>query len=324
MDVSIVVPVFNEEESVGPLFREIEEVMSSQGYEWEVLFIDDGSTDRTLEEIKKLDSDNVRVVKFKRNFGQSAALQAGFDYAKGDVIISMDGDLQNDPHDIPRLLEQLDGYDCVCGWRKNRNDPFIGKKLPSKLSNKLAGMTGVKIHDFGCTFRAYKRESLNGLSIFGEQHRYIPAKLHKKGYRIKEVPVNHRAREVGSSKYGPTRLVKGMLDLVFHVFWNQFSMRPLHFLGVLGVIFMTAGFLIGFYWVIMKYFFGVSILSKLAQLLLAVGMLLFGFLMVMFGFLAEMLTKVYYEDKRPYVVDSVVEHPEGVESRKEDKLVSSH
>ncbi len=305
MEVSVVLPVYNEEKNIPKLHDEIYEVMERNYDNWEVVFVDDGSTDASYRRLKELTEkdEHVKVIKFRKNFGQSAALSAAFDYAEGNVIVSLDADLQNDPHDIPRLIDELEeGYDCVSGWRKNRQDP-VGKRFASWVQTHLSMKTGPDIHDFGCTLKAYRKEAVKSINLYGEGHRYIPAKLHKNGYKITEIVVNHRERKFGDTKYGVNRLFKGFFDLLFSYFWNQFSVRPLHFLGGLGTLFMFFGFLIGMYRVIMKYAFGESILPHLAQLLLAVALVLFGFLIFMFGILAEMLSKIYYEDRKPYVVE---------------------
>ncbi|MEF8834903.1 MAG: glycosyltransferase [Candidatus Thermoplasmatota archaeon] len=305
MYISVILPVYNEEKNLQKLYDELYGVMTDNYDEWEVIFVDDGSTDSSYEIMRKLrDKDShVKIVKFRKNFGQSAALSAAIDYADGEVIVSLDADIQNDPKDIPKLVDKLEGgYDCVSGWRKNRKDP-IGKRLASWIQTHLSMKTGPEIHDFGCTLKAYRKEAIKSVNIYGEGHRYIPAKLHKNGYKITEMVVNHRPRKHGKTKYGFNRLFKGFFDLLFSYFWNQFSGRPLHFLGGLGSLFMFFGFLIGFYRVIMKYAFGESILPHLGQLLLSVALVLFGFLIFMFGILAEMLSKIYYEDRKPYVVE---------------------
>lgn len=305
MEVSVVLPVYDEEKNIPKLHNEIHGVMENNYDDWEVIFVDDGSTDSSYRKLKELSEkdEHVKVIKFRKNFGQSAALSAAFDYAEGDVSVSLDADLQNDPNDIPRLIDKLDeGYDCVSGWRKNRKDP-VGKRFASWVQTHLSMKTGPDIHDFGCTLKAYRSEAVKSINLYGEGHRYIPAKLHKNGYKITELVVNHRERKFGDTKYGVNRLFKGFFDLLFSYFWNQFSVRPLHFLGGLGTLFMFFGFLIGMYRVIMKYAFGESIMPHLAQLLLAVALVLFGFLVFMFGILAEMLSKVYYEDRKPYLVE---------------------
>lgn len=309
MSISVIAPVYNEEENVSQLHEEINEVMEENFEEWEEIYVDDGSEDKTFDELKRIaeEGDHVKVIKFGRNFGQSAALAAGFDHAKGDIIVPMDADLQNDPKDIPRLVEKLEeGYDCVSGWRKDREDP-ITKKFPSWVQTKLAKKTGPQIHDFGCTMKAYRKEAVDDMDLYGEEHRYIPAKLHKKGYKITEIPVGHRERKRGETKYGFSRLPKGVLDLIFSIFWNRFSTRPLHFLGGLGMIFSGFGILIGLYRVLMYFLYRVRLTSNLPSLILSVGSVLFGLLLIIFGFLAEMITKIYQENKPPYRVEEILE-----------------
>lgn len=305
MYISVILPVYNEERNIRKLYKEIHGVMADNYEEWEIIFVDDGSSDSSyqiMKELREKDS-HIKIIKFRKNFGQSAALSAAIDHAEGEVVVSPDSDLQNDPKDIPKLVGELEkGYDCVSGWRKDRRDP-IGKRFASWIQTHLSMKTGPDIHDFGCTLKAYRKEAIKSINIYGEGHRYIPAKLHKNGYKITERVVNHRPRKHGKTKYGVNRLFKGFFDLLFSYFWNQFSGRPLHFLGGLGSIFMFLGFLIGLYRVIMKYAFGESILPHLGQLLLSVALVLFGFLVFMFGILAEMLSKIYYEDRKPYVVE---------------------
>ncbi|MFW5945462.1 MAG: glycosyltransferase family 2 protein [Candidatus Natronoplasma sp.] len=305
VELSVVLPVYNEEKNLRKIYKQISQVMSSNYEKWEIIFVDDGSTDSSYRVLRGLyeDDPHVKIIRFRKNFGQSAALSAGFEHAEGNIILTLDADLQNDPKDIPRLVDKLEeGYDCVSGWRKDRKDP-IGKRFASWIQTHLSMKTGPEIHDFGCTLKAYRREAIKSINIYGEGHRYIPAKLHKNGYKITEIVVTHRSRKHGKTKYGFNRLFKGFFDLLFSYFWNQFSGRPLHFLGGLGSLFMFFGFLIGLYRIIMKYAFGVSILPHIGQLLLSVALILFGFLVFMFGILAEMLSKIYYEDRKPYVVD---------------------
>lgn len=307
--ISIVTPVYNEADSLRQLHKEISEVMEDNFDEWEEIYVDDGSDDGSYEVLKDLNEEDerVRVLKFSRNFGQSAALYAGFDHARGDVVVSMDSDLQNVPEDIPQLVEKLrEGYDCVSGWRKERNDP-ITKRFPSWVQTILAKKTGPDIHDFGCTLKAYRKEAIKDIGIYGEEHRYIPAKLHKEGYEVTELPVQHRERTKGETKYGISRLPKGVLDLIFNVFWNRFSTRPLHFLGGFGLLFSVLGVFVGLYRIFMYLAYEVKLSTNLPSLILAVGLVLFGFLLIIFGFLAEMITKIYHERKKPYRIEESLE-----------------
>ncbi|HEB49027.1 MAG TPA: glycosyltransferase, partial [Desulfobulbus sp.] len=218
MELSVVIPIYNEEENVQALYEELKEVLESIGRSWEVIFVDDGSSDRSLELLEGIarKDDHVVVVSFRRNFGQTAAMAAGFDYACGEIIITMDGDLQNDPHDIPKFLEKMDeGYDLVSGWRYDRQDAFISRKLPSMIANRIIStVTGVHLHDYGCTLKTFRKEITRGIRLYGEMHRFIPAIASGMGSRIAEVKVNHRPRRFGTSKYGISRTIRVILDLM--------------------------------------------------------------------------------------------------------------
>jgi len=310
--ISVVLPVYNEEKNLRHIHREISQVMRSNYDGWEIIFVDDGSTDNSYRIMKDISEEdhNVKLIKFKKNFGQSAALSGGFKHSEGDIIVTLDADLQNDPKEIPKLVDKLhEGYDCVSGWRKKRKDS-LGKRFASWVQTKLAMKLGPNIHDFGCTLKAYTAKSINDINLYGENHRYIPAELHRMGYKVTELPVNHRPRKHGNTKYGSFRLLKGSFDLFFHFFWNHFSAAPIHFLGTIGFIFMVSGFALGTYRVLMKYLFGVPVLSEMAQLLLAISMVLFGFLLLMFGVLAEILMKIYYSDRDNYTIESIEKHGE--------------
>ncbi|WP_158055587.1 glycosyltransferase family 2 protein [Halorussus halophilus] len=302
MQVSVVIPAYNERGNLEDLLTEIADVFEADEMArytpYEVVIVDDGSTDGTRQQLRDLieEHSSLRVVFLTRNFGQSAALAAGIDNSLGKYIITMDADLQNDPADVPRLLAKLrKGYDCVSGWRRDRDDP-LSKTIPSKIQTYLATLTGPNIHDFGCTLKAYRGDTLRSIDIYGEGHRYIPAKLHNKGYRITELEVNHRPREHGETKYGFQRLIRGFVDLLFHIFWNRYSTRPLHILGGLGVLMVCTGGLIGAHAVVSKYAFGTELLPRTPRLILTVALILFGFQMLMFGLLTETLVKLYYED----------------------------
>ena len=303
---SIVLPAYNEAGNLRPLVEEAMDVAGSESMTrfrpTEVIVVDDGSTDGTGDVVESLAAEYgpVRGVFLRGNFGQSAALRAGFDEAAGEYVVTLDADGQNDPADIPKLLGGLtDGYDCVSGWRADRDDP-LSKTIPSRIQTVLATYTGPEIHDFGCTLKAYRREAVEEIQLRGEGHRYIPAKLYDMGFEITEKPVDHRPRQHGSSKYGYGRLVRGFVDLLFQVFWNRYSRRPIHLLGGAGVLLLTVGGLLGTHAVIMKYAFGESLLPHLPRLVLTIALILFGFQLVMFGVLAEILTRLLYRDERPY------------------------
>lgn len=303
--ISIIVPVYNEEKNVSILYENLMDVIER---DYEIIFVDDGSTDNTFNELQKLHEKNkkVKIIKFRKNFGQSAALKAGFDYSKGDIIITMDADLQNDPHDIPKLLEKIKDYDCISGWRHDRKDSVF-KKIPSKISNWLhRKLTGVDIHDSGCTLKAYKKEAIKNLELYGETHRYIPAMLSWQGYKIGEVKVTHHKRKYGKTKYNYTRLPKGFLDLLFISFWKKYQSRPLHLMGGFGIVSFMAGFIISLYLTIQRLFFGVG-LSNRPLLLLGVLLMIISIQFIVFGFLAEISIRTYFTNKKTYTIEKVIE-----------------
>jgi len=310
--ISIVVPVYNEEENVPILYDRLKEVLEKIPYDYEIIFVDDGSTDRTreiLEEIASKDK-KVKVIEFARNFGQTPAMMAGMDYATGDVIVTMDGDLQNDPEDIPRLLEKIEeGYDVVSGWRKNRQDAAISRKLPSKIANWLIGkMTGVKIHDYGCTLKAYRSDVIKKVRLYGELHRFIPALASTvtSVSKIIEIPVKHHPRIYGKSKYGISRTFKVLADLFFIWFLKKFMQKPIHFFGILGLVLFFAG-LIPFLYLVGLKLTGHSIGGR-PLLIISVLFILSGIQMFTTGIISEILMRIYFEsqDKKPYVVGRVV------------------
>ncbi|HIK00781.1 TPA: glycosyltransferase family 2 protein [archaeon] len=293
MDLSIVIPTFNEQENVEKLHSELVSTLKKINKSCEIIFVDDGSTDQTFEKLERIArrDKKVRIVKFTRNFGQTAALLAGFQKSKGNVIISMDADLQNDPADIPKLLRKLnDGYDVVCGWRANRKDTF-GKVLSSKISNWLMDfLMDLNIHDSGCTLRAYKRRTVNDLQIYGETHRYIPAMISSRGFKVAEVPVNHRSRFKGKTKYGLARLPKGLLDLLTLKFLVTYGSRPIHIFGGAGLFLFGLGFLGGLWLAYEKFWLRLSIGNR-PLLTLVLLLLILGVLFILNGFVAELLIR---------------------------------
>ena len=301
MDISVVLPLYNEEENVHPLYEELAEVLDGLPQKGEIVFVDDGSKDGTLaalEAIQKQDA-RVRVVSLRRNFGQTAAMSAGFDHARGRVIITMDGDLQNDPHDIPKLLAKLDeGFDVVTGWRVNRQDAFLSRKLPSRLANRLISrVTGVSLHDYGCTLKAFRREVIENIHLYGEMHRFIPAIASGMGIAIAEIGVNHRARRFGVSKYGISRTIRVILDLMTVKFLLSYATRPLHVFGTVGIAATAAGFLLALWLVIQRQFFGVA-LGDRPMLLLAVLLMFLGIQFITIGLLAELVVRTYHESQK--------------------------
>ncbi len=298
-DLSIVIPVYNEEENIRPLYDALKPVLEGMKVGYEIIFVDDGSTDKTPAALENLTTDpNVRVLEFRRNFGQTAAFSAGFDHARGEVIITMDGDLQNDPADIPKLFQMAGQYDLVSGWRKNRQDPFLNRRLPSAMANWLIGaVTGVKLHDYGCSLKAYRREVVNNLRLYGEMHRFIPAVANWYGVSVAEVETTHHPRTRGKSKYGITRTVKVFLDLITVKFLQSFSTKPIQFFGPMGLASTFAGLAISFYLAIEKLFLGKSIGGR-PLLLLGVLLIIIGIQLVGMGLLGEMLVRVYHESQK--------------------------
>ena len=310
MFLSIVVPVYNEEENIAELYKQIKEVIVRENYNAEVIFVDDGSTDKTYDELYRLSKEDrrVKIVRFRKNFGQTAAFAAGFDYAKGDVIISMDGDLQNDPKDIPNLLRKIEeGYDVVSGCRKKRKDHW-SRVLPSKIANWLIGkISGVKLHDYGCSLKAYRRDVAKNLHLYGELHRFIPVLASIFGARICEIPVVHHPRLHGKSKYNFSRTLRVIVDLLLVAFMQKFSTKPLHVFGIWGFILFATGVVIDLVLFIEKIFWGVSIGSR-PLLFLGILLILGGLQLISIGILAEMNIRTYYESqgKKIYNVRNTV------------------
>lgn len=308
MDITIVIPAYNEQENVKELHKKVSLVMSSLKRSYEIIFIDDGSTDNTfseLELISKKDK-NTRIIKFRKNFGQTTAWRAGFDNSKGNMIITMDADLQNDPKDIPKLLTKIEeGYDVVSGWRYNRKDSF-SKRIFSLFSRFLrVAIIKNQIHDSGCSLKAYKREALENIELQGEMHRYIVELLALKGYKIGEVKVNHYPRKKGKTKYGLIRLPKGFLDLIVVAFWQRYSARPIHLFGGFGLISTFFGALIGVYLVYIKFMFNESIANR-PLLLLSALLIILGIQFIIFGIITDILTKLYYKDKKDYNIEKIL------------------
>jgi len=312
MELSIVIPVYNEEENVEPLIREINGVLATLGKSCEIVAVDDGSKDGTFTALSRLHciEPSLKVVRLRRNFGQTAALAAGLAYAQGEIIVLMDGDGQNDPADIPALLEMLqEDNDLVAGWRFNRQDPFFSRRLPSMIANRLISWTTkVKLHDYGCTLKAMRKDVAKSLRLYGEMHRFIPAIAYERGAQVAELKVNHRPRLRGESKYGITRTLRVVLDLLTVKFLSSYSTRPSHVFGPIGVISGLAGFVIALYLTVQKLVYDADIGSR-PLLLLAVLLIFIGFQFVTMGLLGEMLARTYHESQeRPvYVVREVLE-----------------
>jgi len=310
INISIVIPTYNEEENIHSLYLELCEVFKSTSRGYEIIFINDASRDRTLEELKKIAKKDkkVKVIDFVRNFGQTAALSAGIDYSSGEIIIPMDGDGQNDPADIPKLVEKIEeGYTVVSGWRKNRKDAII-RVLPSQIANWLIKkMTGVRIHDNGCSLKAYRREVIDGVALYGEMHRFVSVYASWSGGRITEVLVNHRPRIRGKSKYGFSRIFKVILDLLVIRFLYKYISRPVHFFGKYGFWAIFVSLIFAAWALYLKFFQGLSInrtpLPVFSSMFLIVGVQL-----ILTGVLAELLTRTYFESqgRKAYKVKNII------------------
>jgi glycosyltransferase involved in cell wall biosynthesis len=309
--ISVLIPVFNEGENISPLYEEVTSVLRQIDRDYEVIFIDDGSSDDTLKQLKVISQkdSNIKVLSLSRNFGQTAALTAGIDFSKGKIIVPMDGDLQNDPKDILVLLQKIEeGFDVVSGWRKSRKDSFLTRRFPSIAANKIISLIGgVRLHDYGCTLKAYRRDVLKNIRLYGEMHRFIPIYAQWIGAQVSEVPVRHHPRKFGSSKYGMSRVFKVILDLMVVKFLVSYSQKPIYVFGGMGLLMILGAFLSGGYAIYLKLFESVSfILTPLP--LLCVLLLVLGSLSILMGFLAEILTRTYYESqgKPTYQIKEVI------------------
>jgi len=305
--LSALIPVYNEEENLPALGKEVSSALDAIGKPYEVILVDDGSKDRSFEEIQKLVKTypGFKAVRFARNAGQTAAMLAGIQHASGDLIVCLDADMQNDARDVPKLLAKLDeGYDVVSGWRRDRQDRFLDRKLPSMIANgMISKVTGVHLHDYGCTLKLYKAEFLKPLRLYGEMHRFVPALAGFLGARVAEVPVNHRARTAGVSKYGISRTFKVLLDLMTVKFMDRFLGKPIYLFGGGGVGMGVLGVIFGLDTLYKKFYLGIFVKDQpLFQI--AIFCVLIGFQMVLIGLLAEILVRIYYDlkDMRPYFV----------------------
>jgi glycosyltransferase involved in cell wall biosynthesis len=307
-EISIIVPVYNEEDNIAPLYREIKDVCEREGYRHEIIFVDDGSTDGTAARINELET--VKCISLRRNFGQTAAMDAGIKNAKYDILITMDGDRQNDPEDIPRLLKYLleNELDIVCGWRKERKDSFF-KRFASRGANLLRRIiVKDRIHDSGCSLKIYRRECFAEINLYGEMHRFIPAICLIKGFRVGEIVVNHRPRVAGKTKYNWRRTVKGFLDMLALWFYGNYSSRPLHLFGSLGLITLFGAFCSGIY-TIYQYFERGGKVSDTGWLVLTLFLIFTGVQLLSFGIMADILAKSYHETSidKSYSIKKIVE-----------------
>ncbi len=309
MTISVVIPLYNEEKNIEILYRELKEALQEYP-DHEIVAVNDGSSDDTLTICKGIHRNDrkFKVIAFRKNYGQSAALSAGFEYATGDIIISMDGDLQNDPADIPLLINKLDeGYDAISGWRYNRKDKLT-KRIFSIFGRLLRRIIlKDSIHDSGCTLKAYKKEAIKSLELMGEMHRYIAQILIYNGYKVGEMKVNHRQRTHGKTKYSLRKLPRGFLDLLIIYFQQKYASRPIHLFGGLGLVSMIIGFIIGIYLIIVKYGYGEDIGNR-PLLLLSVLLIILGIQFIIMGIISDVLVRIYYrEGYREYNIEEVLE-----------------
>lgn len=301
MDISLIIPVYNEEESLILLFNAIHKALDPLSRTWEVVLVDDGSSDNSLSLLKTLaeqDPKHVRIVAFRRNFGQTAAIAAGIDHSLGKIVILLDADLQNDPADIPMMLEKLDeGYDVVSGWRIKRKDTYLTRTLPSNIANRIISrVTGVELHDYGCTLKAYRREVITGFRLYGEMHRFIPIFAHSVGAKIIEIPVNHHPRRFGEAKYGLERTLKVLLDLFTVKFLLNYSAKPIYLFGGAGFLIIAISVTFLFFLAIRRLFFGVSVFGSPLFSISAMFFIM-GFQSILMGLIAELQVRTYHESQ---------------------------
>jgi len=310
-EISVVVPLLNEQDNIGPLYEQITQTLTDV-YDYEIIFVDDGSSDNSFNVLTKLQKADagMRVICFRKNFGQTAALSAGFAHARGKVIVAIDADLQNDPADIPEMIAKLDeGFDVVSGWRKKRHDNAITRLLPSKIANWLISrITGVKLHDYGCTLKVYRREVLEEIKLYGEMHRFIPALASWSGARITEMAVNHRPRTTGKTKYGLGRTLKVILDLITVKFLGAFSTKPIYIFGGLGLASGLGAIASGLVVIHQKFAYEFS-MNRNPLLILTAVCILATIQFILMGLLAELLVRTYHESQnRPtYVIKEILE-----------------
>jgi glycosyltransferase involved in cell wall biosynthesis len=316
-ELSVVIPVFNEGPNIEPLYRELTATLEAWGRPYELVFVDDGSTDGTFAALTTLHEGDprLRAIQFRRNFGQTAAFAAGFAAARGRLIVTTDGDLQNDPRDIPMLVERIDdGFDVVCGWRKERKDPFLNRRLPSMIANRvISWATGVHLNDYGCSLKVFRSEVVKPLRLYGELHRFLPALASEQGVRIAELAVNHRARMHGRSKYGIGRTLRVMLDLITVKFLLSYSTRPLQIFGLVGIPMGLVGAVILGYLGIMRMLGLTSLNERMPLVTLGMLLVFIGLQFITLGLMAELQARTYHEsqNKPVYAIRRVLDAPEG-------------
>ena len=312
--ISVIVPIYNEQESIAPLCEALFTVLDGIGKRFEVICINDGSNDQSAAELQKVarQRNELKIVNFRRNYGQTAAMMAGIDYATGNIIVSIDADLQNDPRDIPLLLAKMDeGFDVVSGWRTDRQDAAIRRNFVSRVANKIVSrISGVHLHDFGCTLKAYRRDVVKDVRLYGEMHRFVPIYASWMGARVCEIPVRHHERKFGKSKYGLERTLKVILDLVVVKFLDQYLVKPIYVFGGFGLLSLLFSFLLTAFMIWLKFFEGVSMIQTPLPLLAALTLLV-GVQSILLGLIAEILVRTYFEarERRAYAVRDTVNFP---------------
>jgi glycosyltransferase involved in cell wall biosynthesis len=326
--ISVVIPVYNEEENVAEGFCEVSSVLEKMGRPYEVIYVDDGSRDATVQRLTQCagQDPHFKLIQLRRNFGQTAAMAAGFDHSRYEIVVALDGDLQNDPAEIPQMVAKLEeGYDLVAGWRKARRDKFLSRRLPSMIANRIISYsTNVTLHDYGCTLKVMTGEIARGLRLYGEMHRFIPALANEMGARIVEVPVNHRERKYGKSKYGISRTIRVILDLITVKFLLGYSKRPIHLFGLVGVASSMLGGLILAMLTYQRLFMHIPMGNR-PMLALGVMLVIIGLQFLVFGLLAEVLARTYYEsqNKKTYVVRRVLSGLEADNSSQWNRKVAN-
>jgi len=310
---SIVIPIYNEENNIIELNNRLQETIRKLNEPSEIIFVNDGSSDNSYSKLLEIFScyDNITIINLARNYGQTYALSAAFDKAQGDIVISMDGDLQHDPAEIISFIEKInEGYDLVSGWRKNRKDNFLTRRLPSRIANYLISLiSGIQIHDFGTTFKAYRKELINNIKLYGEQHRFIPALAILIGAKITEIPISNVVRKKGKSNYGLSRTFKVILDLIMLKFLTQYSTKPLYFFGLPGLFLFLSGSVISFILILKKLFYNTHLMIEHGPLLLsAILFIMSGIQFISLGILSEMVLRTYYEgqNKKPYLIKNIL------------------
>jgi glycosyltransferase involved in cell wall biosynthesis len=322
IELSVLVPVYNEEGNIQNFHAELKEVLGRIALRAEVVYVDDGSADRSREILQKIvaGDPDAKLIVFTRNFGQTSAISAAISNSTGDIVIPMDADMQNDPHDIPRFLEKIaEGYDVVSGWRKHRKDPFFSKKLPSRIANKIISIIGgLSLHDYGCSMKAYKRSVIQHVRLYGEMHRFIPLLAQQVGARTTEIAVNHRPRTAGKSKYGLIRIFKVMLDLITVKFMSSYFTKPIYFFGSIGLLLETGGVFFGLFTFYDRFIYQPFVyVHRNPKILISIFFFILGFQFIMLGLLAELLMRTYYEsqDKATYFIrekfNCLTEEPPG-------------